>query len=93
MIDFDSQTWLCLALLLVPVAIKLLGNFIYTYLLRTTTVLPYLEDLGRPRRDARFPGTALVAGGRYVWSKQVVRHALIRDASQHVWAAHCTSTE
>jgi hypothetical protein len=58
--------WLYLAVPLIPFTWKLAGRALYAYFVRTTTVLPYLEHLGRPRVDDKFVGNAVVAGGRCV---------------------------
>jgi hypothetical protein len=58
--------WLGVILILLPFAWHLTGRALYAYLVRTTTVLPYLEHLGGERLDGRFAGNAVVAGGRCV---------------------------
>jgi hypothetical protein len=62
----STTLWLCLAVPAVPLAWRLTGRAVYAYLVRTTTVLPFLEGLGRSRADGKFSGNALVAGGRCV---------------------------
>jgi hypothetical protein len=52
----STTLWLCLVVPAAPLAWKLAGRAVYAYLVRTITVLPFLEELGRSRADGKFSG-------------------------------------